>query len=67
MPNEPIFADPRIENIWNRHRWTAHGNNRYKLYLGVDSWLRYVLVVAEGETVLHIRRGPALLKLIEGR
>lgn len=67
MPNEPIFADPRIENIWDRHLWTAHSNDRYKLYLGVDSWMRFVLVVAEGEKVLHIRRGPALLKLLEGR
>jgi hypothetical protein len=63
MVEEPIFYDPRIENIWNRHYWIAMSNRRYTLYLGVDTWNRYVLVVAEGEKVLHLRRGQALGKL----
>lgn len=64
MPDQPIFADPRIETIWNKHTWISHGNDRYTLYLGVDAWMRYVLVVAEGEKVLHVRRGQVLSKLL---
>ena len=63
MVDEPVFGDPRVENIWNRYAWIAHGNERYMLYLGTDSWMRHVLVIAEGEKVLHIRRGQMVGKL----
>ncbi len=63
--DEPIFADPRIVNIWNRHDRRMISNRRYTLYLGVDTGARLVLVVAEAEKVLHIRRGKALAKLSE--
>ncbi len=64
MPNEPVFADPRMENIWDQHRWVGHGNHRYKVYLGVDKLMRHTIVVAEGEKVLHVRRLPLLVKLL---
>jgi hypothetical protein len=63
MVREPIIHDARIEHIWNQHKWVATKNRRYTLYLGVDLWNRYVFVVAEGEKVLHIRRGQVLAKL----
>jgi hypothetical protein len=65
--DEPIITDPRIENIWSRYNWIGLSNHRYNIYLGVDTWMRYVFVVAEGEKVLHIRRGQALAKLFETR
>ncbi|HRJ42469.1 MAG: hypothetical protein KJZ86_27005 [Caldilineaceae bacterium] len=64
MPEEPIAADPRIANLMYRHHWIGHSNQRYTIYLGASAWNSQVLVVAEGATVRHVRRGVFFRRLL---
>ncbi len=61
---EPVIQDPRVANLAGKHRWRRHGNQRYTLYLGSNLWGSHVLVVAEGEKVLRIRRSTLLTRLL---
>lgn len=64
ISEEPVAADPRVANLGHKYRWMRHANSRYTLYLGNNSWGRQVLVVAEGERILHVRRSTIFSRLL---
>lgn len=64
MSEEPVAGDARIANLMYKYRWVAHGNQHYTVYLGASSWGHQVLVVAQGATVRHVRRGLFFKQLL---
>jgi hypothetical protein len=65
IQDEPIIADPRLANMAGKYRWRKQANHRFTLYLGSNLWGMHVLVVAENEQIVRIRRSTIWSRLFD--
>lgn len=64
MAEEPIAAVKQVRNALHKYRWRRQTNRRVTLYLGEGHWGQQLLLVCEGERLLHMRRSTLFLRLL---